>query len=44
MPFEKTVTDNILLYYHRDLPEDSWYDRAFDFIKDTALKKTNIRI
>lgn len=38
MPFEKAIKDSIMSYCLRDLPNDSWYDSAFDFIKDSALK------
>ena len=38
MPFEKEIKDSIMSYCLRDLPNDSWYDSAFDFIKDSALK------
>lgn len=39
MPFEKDIKNSILLYCQRDLPEDGWYDNAFNFIKDSTLKK-----
>ena len=38
MPFEKEIKDNILAYCMRDLPNDSWYETAFDFVKDGLLK------
>lgn len=38
MPFEKEIKDSIMTYCQRDLPDDSWYEKAFDFIKDSTLK------
>lgn len=38
MPFEKKLRDNIIAYCSRDLPNDEWYDNAFDFVKDTTLR------
>lgn len=38
MPFEKEIKDSIMSYCLRDLPNDSWYDNAFDFIKDVTLR------
>ena len=38
MPFEKELKDSIITYCTRDLPNDEWYEDAFDFIKDNTLK------
>lgn len=38
MPFEKEIRDTILAYCMRDLPNDIWYENAFDFVKDSSLK------
>ena len=37
MPFEEEIRDNILAYCTRDLPNDRWYENAFDFVKDSSL-------
>ena len=38
MPLDKEVKDIVLSYCMRDLPNDSWYENAFDFVKDDLLK------
>lgn len=38
MPFEKELKDNIFEYCLRDLPADSWYENAFNFVKNSTLK------
>lgn len=38
MPFEKEIRDTILAYCMCDLPNDIWYENAFDFVKDSSLK------
>lgn len=38
MPFEKEIQDSIMAYCQRDLPDDSWYEKAFDFVKDGSLR------
>lgn len=39
VPLEKEIRDAILTYCMRDLPDETWYENAFDFVKDSALKE-----
>lgn len=38
MPFDNTIKTTIFTYCTRDLPKDDWYEDAFSFVKDDALK------
>ena len=38
MPLDRDIKDIVLAYCMRDLPNDSWYENAFDFVKDDLLK------
>jgi hypothetical protein len=39
MPFSETTQDEIKTYIFNHLPDESWYDNYFDFIKDPKLSK-----
>lgn len=39
MPFDQEIKDSIISYCLRDLPNDNWYENAFDFVKDDILRK-----
>ncbi|MCH4239146.1 MAG: hypothetical protein LKF71_02610 [Oscillospiraceae bacterium] len=38
MPFNEEIQNSIITYCSRDLPNDSWYADAFDFVKNPELK------
>lgn len=38
MPFDNITKTAIFTYCTRDLPNDDWYEDAFSFVKDNALK------
>ncbi len=39
MSLSKETQEEIMSYCIRDLPDDSWYENQFNFIKDDKLKK-----
>lgn len=39
MSLSKGIKEQIISYCMRDLPDNSWYENQFDFIKDKSLRK-----